>query len=532
MINDSRLEYIFIRTCIVFLHYLTPVSIIYTVFLIASYIFGIPRPHIPLAINVIAVAESLFYLVVFLPYSAYLQRAAVHPPVPSRAERKALFEKCYKFIPDPDTYLDRWFLGAPQEEIKHDNVKEFIQWAFFNRGGEAGDDEEELDEYVAAYETLVGRKFEPGRGKAESLRLTLDPIDMLHRSLAWYMCVGFVDLLAYINLLRAGFHFHRTSLSRFFTLFPFRPQTILTTKRSPAKYTTYWHRPHTSTTHLPVLFIHGIGIGLYPYVPFLSDINSAKDLPSGDGAGGQIGVIALEIHPVSFRLTHAPLSPAVLCAEIASILNQHGYSRVVLATHSYGSVIATHLLAHAETAPMIADMVLIDPVTILLHLPDVAYNFTRRQPQSASQHQLWYFASMDMGVAHSLARHFFWSENVLWKEALEGRDVTVSLAGRDLIVNTEAVGRYLAEGSEDADDERDVEIMPDVSEEGGLLLHEGWKHRPWRGKGIDVLWFDDLDHAQVFDSSATRRPVLEAIRAYSANSGIALGTGTAVDGGS
>lgn len=319
-------------------------------------------------------------------------------------------------------------------------------------------------------------------------------------------------MLTYIRLLRAGFHFHRTSLSRFFTLFPFRPQTLLTTKRSPAKYTTYWHRPHTSTTHLPILFIHGIGIGLYPYVPFLSDINSSKDLPSEDGSGGRIGIIALEIHPVSFRLTHAPLSPAVLCAEIASILNQHGYSRVVLATHSYGSVIATHLLAQPETAPMIADMVLIDPVTILLHLPDVAYNFTRRVPQSASEHQLWYFASMDMGVAHSLARHFFWSENVLWKESLEGRDVTVSLAGRDLIVNTEAVGRYLAEGSEDADGERD-----DVSEEGGLLAQEGWKHRPWRGKGIDILWFDNLDHAQVFDTHATRRPVLEALWVYAAS---------------
>ncbi|KFY40757.1 hypothetical protein V495_05288 [Pseudogymnoascus sp. VKM F-4514 (FW-929)] len=523
MINNSRLEYIFIRACILFLHYLTPVSIFYTVFLIASYIFGIPRPSVPLAINVIAIAESLFYLVVFLPYSAYLQREAVHPPVPSRPERKALFEKCYKYIPDPDTYLDRWFLGAPPEEIKRENVKEFVQWAFFNRGGEAGDDDEELEEYVAAYETMVGRKFEPGRGKAESLRLTLDPIDMLHRSLAWYMCVGFVDLLAYISLLRAGFHFHRTSLSRFFTLFPFRPQTVLATKRSPVKYTTYWHRPHTSTTHLPILYIHGIGIGLYPYVPFLSDINKSKDFPFGDGAGGQIGIIALEIHSVSFRLTHAPLSPAVLCAEIASILNKHDYSRVVLATHSYGSVIATHLLAQAETAPMIADIVLIDPVTILLHLPDVAYNFTRRPPQSASEHQLWYFASMDMGVAHSLARHFFWSENVLWKEALEGRDVTVSLAGRDLIVNTEAVGRYLAEGDEQTDDEEDVETRLDASEDGGLLTEDAWKRRSWRGKGIDILWFDDLDHAQVFDTPATRRPVLEALRAYSANGGVAAG---------
>ena len=329
-------------------------------------------------------------------------------------------------------------------------------------------------------------------------------------------CVGFVDFLTYVRLLRAGFHFHRTSLSRFFTLFPFRPQTILTTKRSPAKYTTYWHRPHTSTTHLPILFIHGIGIGLYPYVPFLSDINSSKDLSSTDGTGGQIGVIALEIHPVSFRLTHAPLSSAALCAEIASILNSHGYSRVVLATHSYGSVIATHLLAQAETAPMIADIVLIDPVTILLHLPDVAYNFTRRPPRSASEHQLWYFASMDVGVANSLARHFFWSENVLWKESLEGRDVTVCLAERDLIVNTEAVGRYLAEGSEEVDDE--TENCADMSEERGSLMAEEWKHKPWRGRGIDILWFDDLDHAQVFDTAATRRPVLEALRTYCANS--------------
>lgn len=322
--------------------------------------------------------------------------------------------------------------------------------------------------------------------------------------------------------MRCGFHFHRTSLTRFFTLFPFRPQTILATKRSPAKYTTYWHRPHTSTTHLPVLFIHGIGIGLYPYVNFLSDINSGKELPSGDGQGGQIGILAVEILPVSFRLTHAPLPAAELCAEIATIVESHGYDRVVLATHSYGSVIATHLLADPYTSRLIADVVLIDPVTILLHLPDVAYNFTRREPRTASEHQLWYFASMDMGVAHSLARHFFWSKNVLWKEDLVGRDVTVSLAGRDLIVNTEAVGRYLAEGTGEGEEVTEVDDLVRREhltgcEEREELMGEEWKNRPWRGKGIDILWFEDLDHAQIFDKPATRRPVVQAIRTYCEN---------------
>jgi hypothetical protein len=41
-----------------------------------------------------------------------------------------------------------------------------------------------------------------------------------------------------------------------------------------------------------------------------------------------------------------------------------------------------------------------------------------------------------------------------------------------------------------------------------------WKTRAWRGNGIDVLWFKDLDHAQVFDKPATRRVLIDAIRTY------------------
>jgi len=333
-------------------------------------------------------------------------------------------------------------------------------------------------------------------------------------------CVGFVDFITYIHLLLSGFHFHRTPLPRALALFPFRPQTLLTRHRSPAQYTTYWHRPHTSRTHLPMLFIHGIGIGLYPYVPFLRALDAS--LPADES----IGIIALEIHPISFRLTHAPLSSAAMCAEIALILQSHGYDRVVLAAHSYGSVIATHLLSDAATSRVIADVVLIDPVSILLHLPDVAYNFTRRRPGSAAEHQLWYFASMDIGVAHTLARHFFWSENVLWKEDLGGRNVTVSLAGRDLIVNTEAVGRYLAKGSGDKEEvekeEEDSDLNVDAvlvgeAAERETLMKEEWKARTWTGEGIDILWFEDLDHAQVFDKAATMEPLVHALRTYCRN---------------
>ena len=96
-----------------------------------------------------------------------------------------------------------------------------------------------------------------------------------------------------------------------------------------------------------------------------------------------------------------------------------------------------------------------------------------------------------------ICRHFFWSESILWRHDIAGRPVTVSLASRDLIVDTDAVGRYLAE------------------EGDGKPTTEEWKYRELKGEGLDILWYDDLDHAQVFDSKANRENLIQVIRQYS-----------------
>ncbi|EPE35530.1 alpha/beta-Hydrolase [Glarea lozoyensis ATCC 20868] len=533
MIGTSKPEYYFILVCIIGLHYLAPIALLYTLINLILHGFNIKATAygVPLIIEIIAVAESLFFLCVFLPYKSYLQREAKHPNPPSRDEREELFRLCNENISDPEVYLRKWFLGAELEDIRKDNVKEFFLWAFFNRGGPPGDDEDELDEMVSATETLLGQPIEDGRGSAKCLRLTLDEVKMLHRSLVWYMCVGFVDFLTYMKLLYHGFHFHRTKLTRFFTLFPFRWQSLFTKYHSPAKHTTYWHRPHTSTTRLPVVFVHGIGIGYYPYTNFLNEINSTAGLGSND-PNEQIGIIAIEIMPVAFRITHHALSKDELCAEIDQILLQHfsPSQKFVLASHSYGTVISTHLLKTPSIAKRIGPILLVDPVSFLLHLPDVAYNFTRRQPKHANEHQLYYFASMDIGVSHTLSRHFFWNENIIWKKDLEGRKVTASLSGKDLIVDTLAVGRYLGGRSESTfsgyTDEEPEPVSLDRSDSEPSLLrlrgggadsvepHDDWKYRTWKGTGIEVMWHKDLDHAQVFDNATCRRKLISVLRAY------------------
>lgn len=225
----------------------------------------------------------------------------------------------------------------------------------------------------------------------------------------------------------------------------------------------------------------------------MSHINK-KDIASrGDD---QIGIIAIEIMPISFRITRAALERKEMCDEILSILLKHGWEKVVLVSHSYGSVVATHLLKNAATSVLIGPTLFVDPVSFLLHLPDVAYNFTCRKPVQANEHQLYYFASMDMCVAHTLSRHFFWSENILWKKDIEQGPVTVILSGKDLIVDTETVGRYLAGVN-------------------SMTVEEDWKHQKWSGQKLDIIWFNELDHAQVFDSKRDYERLVDVVRAYS-----------------
>ncbi|KAF2710780.1 hypothetical protein K504DRAFT_375519 [Pleomassaria siparia CBS 279.74] len=494
MIGTSLGAYIFIRSCIFFLHWIAPLSILCS---ISSLFTTSPFYHTRLgrALQIWAAIETAFYLFIYHPRKIYLQRPATHPELVTRDQRRILFQRCHDNIPNPEQYLAKWLMHAPISEIKRENVKEFLRWAFLNADQLKETDEEEVNEYVHELEMMLGRKIEPGRGNATSLRLTLDKVDMMHRSVTWYLCVGVVDTIAFGYMCWHSFHFHRLSLSRFFTVFPFRPLGLLTTYVSPAKTLTYWHRPHTSKSRLPVLFIHGIGIGLYPYVNFLAELNQDREQGEDDG---QVGIIAVEIMPISFRITGEPLQKAAMCQEIDSILKKHGWDKFVLVSHSYGSVLSTHLLHTPHIAHKIGSILLIDPVTFLLHLPDVAYNFICRKPIHANEHQLHYFASKDMGVSHTLSRHFFWSENILWKEDIADQCVTVVLGGRDLIVNTAAVKAYLTDKS--GANEKSV------SHDGGQ----------WKGEGLDVLWFPELDHAQTFDRKRTRKMLGDVVRSYCA----------------
>jgi len=381
-------------------------------------------------------------------------------------------------------------------------------------------------------------------------------VPMVHRPFIWYMLIFFVDTLTSIALYFQGFTHYNTR--KWFHIFPPRPLLALFSRKSKDTETNipYWYRPHRSPTKLPILFIHGIGIGLLPYIPFLRDL-AAQD--------PDVGILAIEILPICMRITAPPLDRDAMCAAITRILNAHGLHRVVLAGHSYGTAVSAHLLRRqwdsvepllnpltaqtprhsqqpayestsgnhvseighdAGSSDLIAATLLIDPIPFLLHYPAVAYNFVYRQPRHANEWQLWYFASREPDTARALSRHLFWFECILFREdvlgATSGRGhgstsatgeqgkkrpmpVTVSLAGRDQIVDARTVRAYLT-GSQD----------PEVEEQANLRGkgRAGLPPSRWEQDGLEVLYFPEMDHATVFDTPSDRAPLLEALRRF------------------
>lgn len=191
MINNSWAEYAFIRVCIFGLQAIGPVAVAYTAstILLPSFRSWAWSSTPGKIAGVWLTAEAIFHLF-FIPVRHwYLQREAEHPPLYSRDGRQELFERVLANTQpkDLEKYICGWFRGAKIEEIGRQDVKRWIGWAFFEgRVDDVKGAKEELEAYTTRLEQLLGTPFKPGCGKAIPLCLTLDPVNMSHRSLLWY----------------------------------------------------------------------------------------------------------------------------------------------------------------------------------------------------------------------------------------------------------------------------------------------------------------------------------------------------------
>jgi len=386
--------------------------------------------------------------VVFFFYAAWrhhIVSRTVSKPLPYPTSRKRLFSRILSYIAQQNEYdakqwISAWFLGVPFERVRQQNLEVFFTWAFFATTPSKINSQErrEVKEMVATFCSSFNIQMEPGfTPDLPCVRLNLDAIAFSHRPLLYYAAIFAVQQACGLVLLAAGF------------------------EHGSVDGISYWWRGSSSSlpksedrrTQLqePLLFFHGIGIGLAPYLQLLSKLCARQYFTSGSNRQWhQRGVLLVELPSIAQAVfkgasTESTPTPDCMVSTIRKIASLKRVQRFgIVAGHSFGSIPVAWLVRKAPD--LVGSTLFIDPVCFLLFLPDVGSNFLYRKPTTLIARLISALASRELYTANALHRHFWWYCNVLWADDVPSDcPALVVLSSADCIVPAAKVRSYLDE---------------------------------------------------------------------------------------
>ena len=205
----------------------------------------------------------------------------------------------------------------------------------------------------------------------------------------------------------------------------------------------------------PIVFIHGLGVGLAPYLPHIAQLLRSKPRRK---------IALLTLPHISMRAV--PRVPELddMVDTVVEITKKHAFREPTLYGHSFG----TFVVARACQRYCVSSVVLIDPVAVCLCLPQTVsilyqlnkswVDFKRRVsegPRALFSSDFWheggsllyfclrdYFLLREIGVMTALRRKFWWARYNLWADDLP-EDSLVVLEGNDLLIDTDAIARHV-----------------------------------------------------------------------------------------
>ena len=179
----------------------------------------------------------------------------------------------------------------------------------------------------------------------------------------------------------------------------------------------------------PIVFVHGIGLGLLPYMPLIDSL-----LATGRP------ILLPEIPYVSgFRPFQSPqtvLPPAVVCSTMTAMLASHGYLKATWMGHSYGTSWLSYMCKYAPKA--VAALLFLDPICFCLHVPYLTKQFVYVRPDPGT---VSYMVRTDIIVNWTIQRSFPWTHVILFTEQILVPTV-VFLSEKDALVPAQKVENY------------------------------------------------------------------------------------------
>ncbi|KAG1679789.1 hypothetical protein FOA52_012700 [Chlamydomonas sp. UWO 241] len=440
---------------------------------------------------------------------------------------------------DVRVFMSAWFRGAPFERLRRDNLEDLLPYAFYYRTRtemeEAGMGHV-IEAMVSRVEEKFGLQFPPGRDPdLEFMGHLAEPLHVTHRPLFFYAAIEAIAGVG--SLVLRGFGFTRGVLS-----VPSRSGAATGFHHSVA-YHVRWGRGggggggsggdgsggvgggggggggsgssggggsscsaggavsgvggggaggssgggggggksgggdgsgSGGAGAAPIVFLHGVGCGIAMYTELVQRL----------AATGHT-VVVVESPHVSMR--HDPVGRITTTDDVAgwvaAVLEHLGLPPACIVAHSYGSFVASRLLALSPER--VSSLAMIDPVCCGMFMPHLLRSFVYRLPTSLKEALIW-LASRDLSCSAFFGRRFYWSEINMWPEQLPAGRTLLVLHGRDRLMDVPAVLRWL--GRMPPDHAR-VMYQADLAH-GDMLLQPAWQ------ESIVAGVVDLIDHTE------------------------------------
>ncbi|KAK0548151.1 hypothetical protein OC845_003701, partial [Tilletia horrida] len=332
--------------------------------------------------------------------------------------------------------FNNWFFCNSLDEIKRDNVLEWLAWAILeSKLAEVQHDVEALEllnDCVDAMESRLRWTFPPGRNQAvKCVQLSIDPVQVMSRPFGFYVVVNAYTFFVEQWIRRA----HGVKRVRYgrtdFLVVPPRPA-----------------QQGDDPESLPILFLHGLGIGVGQYRFFFKHL--VRHRP------GAIIVVQPHISasifdpnflrpPMKEELTR-DVKACILDSDLGKVKGPDGKEdrSFTIVSHSNGSMVHGWMLR--AMPGWFKRNILVDPVCFRLWEGAVCNAFVYRKWADAVEVLLGYFVAREIGVAWTIGRFFRWTDMTLWAhefEAASDDHVHVILAEKDMLVDVPGTVDYL-----------------------------------------------------------------------------------------
>jgi len=344
----------------------------------------------------------------FFFYMLRLQEKIQAPPkVPffSCSDREFVVSHVMSNVEDGRTFLSRWFFDAPLESLHKHNITEWVAFAFWgvNLSEMSAGDAKDAADIVERMNDQLSLGLRDGHNPSVSfMRHVIDPVNYIGRPFIYYAVTDWLlGGLGNIFMRCLGY------TPRVCGVISFWVSTTPSASMGP--------------TLSPLIILHGIGSGLLMYAPLILHLHRAH--------ASRRRMVVLSYPSINMRFPSLADIPnrTETVHSVSTLLGELDTHSAVFLGHSYGTVFISWIL---QEAPRCVDRVIfIDPVCFELNEPDIIFNFVYQLPHSVGQLFMWFFVCREPGIAHVIARHFWWFQNILFASQLPGCKPWLSALG-------------------------------------------------------------------------------------------------------